>query len=227
MTEVSALVVVGLLAWGTVVGLDLVSGPQVLLSRPLVGGAVAGLLLGQLEVGLQIGAVLELFALDVLPVGAARYPDYGPATVGAVAFGCWAGGATTDVIGLSVGCGLLLALVGGLSMELMRRANARSIQARTVRLAAGDPMTIRALHYAGLARDVGRSVVMTALGLIVAALAPAAPADPAFRTALTIVAVGAGAAAALHGAMLIAGRGTRLAWLGAGVAMGLAVAALR
>ena len=54
-----------------------------------------------------------------------------------------------------------------------------------------------------------------------------APADPAFRTALTIVAGGAGAAAALHGAMLIAGRGSRLAWLGAGVAMGLAVAALR
>lgn len=227
MIDSGALVVVGLLAWGTVVGLDLVSGPQVLLSRPLVGGAVAGLLLGQLEVGLQVGAVLELFALDVLPIGAARYPDYGPATVGAVAFACWAGGTTTDVVGLSAGLGLLLALVGGLSMESMRRANARSIQAWAVRLAAGDQIAIRALHYAGLARDLGRSAVMTALGLAVAAFAPAAPIDPAFRAALTTVAVGAGAAAALHGAILNAGRGSRLAWLGAGVVTGLVVAALR
>ena len=81
----TALVLTGLFVWGIVVALDLVSGPQALLSRPLVAGTVAGLIAGDLEAGLRVGMLLELFALDVLPVGASRYPDYGPATVAAVA----------------------------------------------------------------------------------------------------------------------------------------------
>ena len=74
----------GLLGWGTLVGVDLVSFPQAMLSRPLIAGAGAGLVLGEPVAGLQIGLLLELFALDVLPVGAARYPDYGPGVIGAV-----------------------------------------------------------------------------------------------------------------------------------------------
>ncbi len=74
-----------LLAWGTAVGVDLVSWPQAMISRPLIAGAVTAALMGDLEGGLRVALVMELFALDVLPVGASRYPDYGPATVGAVA----------------------------------------------------------------------------------------------------------------------------------------------
>jgi len=48
-----------------VVGLDLVSVPQAMLSRPLVAGTVAGWLAGDLEAGLAVGVLLELFALDV------------------------------------------------------------------------------------------------------------------------------------------------------------------
>ncbi|MBA3761296.1 MAG: PTS sugar transporter subunit IIC, partial [Gemmatimonadales bacterium] len=81
MSELSSQVVLSLLVWGTLVGLDLVSVPQAMISRPLVAGTVAGWLVGDVEAGLRIGVVFELFALDVLPVGAVRYPDYGPATV--------------------------------------------------------------------------------------------------------------------------------------------------
>ena len=73
-----------LLLWGTLVGLDLVSVPQIMIARPLVAGAGAGLILGDLETGLRLGVLFELFQLDILPVGAARYPEYGPATVAAV-----------------------------------------------------------------------------------------------------------------------------------------------
>ena len=82
-----------LLGWGTIVGLDVVTAPQSMVSRPLVAGAITGLLVSLVQpdlfqvppvmTGLMVGAVLELYALDVLPVGAARYPDYGPATVAA------------------------------------------------------------------------------------------------------------------------------------------------
>ncbi|MGH7585315.1 MAG: PTS sugar transporter subunit IIC, partial [Gemmatimonadales bacterium] len=80
--SIGALVLLGL--WATVAGLDLVSVPQGLLSRPIVVGAVSGWILGDPAAGFRVGVLLELFDLDVLPVGAARYPDYAAATAGAV-----------------------------------------------------------------------------------------------------------------------------------------------
>ena len=79
---IGALVLLGL--WATVAGLDLVSIPQGLLSRPIVVGAASGFLLGDPAAGFRVGVLLELFDLDVLPVGASRYPDYAAATAGAV-----------------------------------------------------------------------------------------------------------------------------------------------
>ena len=79
------LVVGSLLVWGTIVGVDLVSFPQAMLNRPLVAASVTGFLIGDLEAGLRIGLLLECFALDVIPIGATRYPDFGPASVVATA----------------------------------------------------------------------------------------------------------------------------------------------
>ncbi len=97
-----------LLAWGTVVALDLVSVPQAMYARPLVAGMVAGLIAGDVMAGLQLGVLLELFALDVLPVGAARYPDHGPATVAAVAAA--AGAPWPERMGTAVLLAMLLAV---------------------------------------------------------------------------------------------------------------------
>jgi mannose/fructose/N-acetylgalactosamine-specific phosphotransferase system component IIC len=66
MSELPLHAVALLVLWGAVVGLDLVSVPQAMLSRPLVAGTVAGWLAGDLEAGLRVGVLLELFALDVL-----------------------------------------------------------------------------------------------------------------------------------------------------------------
>jgi mannose/fructose/N-acetylgalactosamine-specific phosphotransferase system component IIC len=85
MTDLSGSSAILLVLWGIIVGLDLVSVPQAMLARPVVAGAVAGWLAGDVEAGLRVGVLFELFALDVLPVGAVRYPDYGPATVAATA----------------------------------------------------------------------------------------------------------------------------------------------
>jgi mannose/fructose/N-acetylgalactosamine-specific phosphotransferase system component IIC len=62
-------------------GLDLVSVPQAMIARPLVAGFVGGWLMGHPAVGLVVGVLLELFALETLPVGAARFPDWGPPAV--------------------------------------------------------------------------------------------------------------------------------------------------
>jgi PTS system mannose-specific IIC component len=125
-----------LILWGTLTALDLVSVPQGLLCRPVVAGAVAGWLAGDFQTGLRVGVLFECFALDVLPIGAVRYPDYGPATVAAVALGA---GAPWE-FGLGVGAvlGLVLAAIGGWSLQFVRRWNARAIQHRAAALAAGE-----------------------------------------------------------------------------------------
>ena len=65
--EIGAVAVVG-----AVLGLDVVSFPQAMISRPLVGATLTGAFLGAPEAGLLLGATLECFALESLPVGASR-----------------------------------------------------------------------------------------------------------------------------------------------------------
>jgi PTS system mannose-specific IIC component len=226
VTLLDPLTAVLLAVWGTLVALDLVSVPQAMLSRPLVAGTVAGWIVGDVEAGLRVGVVLELFALDVLPIGAVRYPDYGPATVVGVAL---AAGAPWELgLGLSVGLGLILASLGGWSLQVVRRWNARAIQRHAAALAAGESNAIRWLQYAGLARDGARGALLTVLGLAAAwALARWLPISRETAVGLTLVAVGSGLAAAANGAVRSAGRGARLRWLAAGALAGTLVAVLR
>ena len=94
-----------------------------------------------MEAGLRVGALLELFALDVLPIGAVRYPDFGPAAVAGAAL---AAGAPWELgLGFSVGLALVLAVLGGWSLKAVRRWNARAIQRRAAALAAGESGAIR------------------------------------------------------------------------------------
>ncbi|MGI8818046.1 MAG: PTS sugar transporter subunit IIC [Gemmatimonadales bacterium] len=225
MSELSSQVVLSLLVWGTLVGLDLVSVPQAMISRPLVAGTVAGWLVGDVEAGLRIGVVVELFALDVLPVGAVRYPDYGPATVAAVALG--AGSPWELSLGLSTALGLVLAVLGGWSLQTVRRWNARAIQRRAAALAAGESSAIRRLQYGALLRDAARGMILTLLGLILASgIKERVLLDRQTAVALTLVAIGSALAAAVNGAVRSSGRKARLKWLLAGVGAGVLLAVL-
>lgn len=219
-TGLAPAVVVSLVAWGTIVGVDLVSAPQGLLSRPLVAAAVSGWLLGDVAAGLQVGLVLECFALDVLPVGAAKYPDYGPGAVGATLFA--AGRKGLGALGVATGIGLAMALIGGWSLLWIRHANTRAVRRRAAALAAGDRSAILGLQRAGLLRDIARSAGLTllALGLALAARR-LTPGEDARMELVGVAAIGAALAAVTAGAIRSAGRGPRLAWLGAGALIGL------
>jgi PTS system mannose-specific IIC component len=70
---------IGLL--GALLGLDVVSFPQAMISRPIVASTAAGSFIGNPPAGLLIGVVLEMIALDTLPFGASRYPEWGSAGV--------------------------------------------------------------------------------------------------------------------------------------------------
>jgi mannose/fructose/N-acetylgalactosamine-specific phosphotransferase system component IIC len=225
MNEFSPHVVLPLLVWGTLVGLDLVSVPQAMISRPLVAGTVAGWLVGDVEAGLRIGVVFELFALDVLPVGAVRYPDFGPATIAAVALG--AGAPWELSLGLSVALGLVLAVLGGWSLQIVRRWNARAIQRRAAALAAGESSAIRRLQYGALLRDAVRGFILTLLGIGLAfTIQGMVRLDRQTAVALTLVAIGSALAAAVDGALRSSGRSARLKWLLAGAGVGVLLVVL-
>ena len=226
MTELTLSQALLLIIWGVFVAVDLVSVPQAMICRPLVAGTVAGWIAGDVEAGLRVGVLFELFALDVLPIGAVRYPDYGPATVAAAALSA---GAPWELgLGVSGALGLVLAVLGDWSLQLVRRINARAIQHRAAALAAGEGPAIRRLQYSGLARDAARGAALTTLGLVAGwLLANSLRIDRATALGLTLVCVGSALSAAVDGAIRSAGRDTRLRWLLGGAVVGLILAVLR
>ncbi|HKV74488.1 MAG TPA: PTS sugar transporter subunit IIC [Gemmatimonadales bacterium] len=220
MAVVADLPVGALLAWATMVGVDLVTAPQGLLSRPLVAAAVAGWLCGDAAAGLYVGVILELFALDVLPVGASRYPDYGAAAVAAAALAShqdrWAG------IGAGTALGLALAALGGWSLQWLRHANTRALQTSAPAISAGSEKAIIRLQWVALLRDIGRSLLLAviAIGTVVLARSALSTTDPGRWVVVAAVAVGTAVAAVMGGAIRSAGRGARLGWLAVGVVAG-------
>jgi PTS system mannose-specific IIC component len=225
MTDFSPHIVIPLLIWGSVVGLDLVSVPQAMISRPLVAGTVAGWLAGDVEAGLRMGVLFELFALDVLPAGAVRYPDYGPATVVASAF---AAGTPWELsLGVSAALGLVLAVLGGWSLQVVRRWNARAIQRKTAALSAGESSAIRRLQYGGILRDAVRGFILTLLGLVLAStITDSVRIDRVTAVALTLVSIGSALSAGASAGFRSSGRGVRLKWLLGGLIAGTIIAVL-
>ena len=217
-----------LLMWGTLVGLDLVSVPQMMIARPIVAGPVAGAILGDLATGLELGVLFELFQYDVMPMGATRYPEYGPATVAAVSTAHAAAG--TLGLGLGALVGLVTGMLGGLSMYVVRRATQRAVQAVAGRLEAGDVHLMVRLHVTAIARDALRAAVVTAAGLALAQVVRLyfAGALPQRGVTLLGVAAVAGAiATATAGTLRVVGRGAILKWFAAGLAGGVVLVWLR
>ena len=224
----SAGLLVGLLAWGTLVGLDLVSVPQMMIARPLVAGSIAGAMLGDVWTGLTLGVLFELFQYEVMPVGAVRYPEYGPATVAAVS----AAHAAAGTLGLGLGAlvGLIIGMAGGVSLHVVRRLNARAVQRATAALEAGDTRVLLRLHGASILRDALRAALVTALGLGLALLARtylAGTISVRGVILLDVTALGSALAAGTAGTLRLVGRGPELRWFAAGVVSGAAVAWLR
>jgi len=215
-------VLLALVVWGTVVGVDLVSLPQMMIARPLVAGTVAGAILGDIPTGLKLGVVFELLQYDILPVGAVRYPEYGPATVAAVA----TAHASSGVLGLGLGAlvGLVTGLIGGLTINLLRRVNSRVVHAAAAQLESGDPGALVRVHVGGLLRDALRAALVTIVGLVLAWLA-----RPLLGNAITVrgavllavAAVSTALAAGAAGTLRLVGRGPNLAWFAAGLGGGL------
>ena len=221
---VSALLPLTLL--GAVLGLDTVSFPQAMLSRPLVAATLGGAIAGSPLSGLLMGAALELIAVETLPFGASRYPEWGSASaVGGALFASTPGhppGAMT----VSLVAALATAWVGGWTMVRLRQRNAVWAKKSQRGLDAGARGAVIGLQLKGMTGDLVRGALLTLAA--VATFAPLTEATTALWTldarlssGITIgvaTSVAAGAAWKLfHGSM--AARWAFVAGVGAAVAI--------
>ena len=150
---------------GGVLGLDVVSFPQAMVSRPIVAATLAGALVGAPAAGLLIGATLELVAIETLPFGASRYPEWGSAAVvGGVIFATQPGDRAGALL-VGVVAALLTAGVGGRTMVWLRRLNARLAHARTPALEQGSGRTVVGLQLLGMTADLVRGFLLTLVAL--------------------------------------------------------------
>lgn len=167
MIEPGTLIV--LTGLGAVVGLDFVSFPQAMLSRPLVASTLAGAISGNVAAGLLAGVLLECFALETMPFGASRYPEWGPASVAAGAVAA-VPGAETDLIArmlpFAVLVGLVGAMIGGQTLVWLRQFNLSVAARYRDELAAGDASAVLSVQWTGLVIDFGRAGAVTALFLL-------------------------------------------------------------
>ncbi len=150
---------------GGFITLDETAFLQVMASRPIVVGPLVGWLIGDLESGLLLGSILELIYLDVLPAGAAHFPDSGLAAV-----------VGTGVLELSekyymkiypgtwlvvIMIAILTAYLGGHSITFLRRRNAYLLKKVEGHLAQGRLWAVAVFQGIGLIFSFIRGWTMT------------------------------------------------------------------
>jgi mannose/fructose/N-acetylgalactosamine-specific phosphotransferase system component IIC len=152
---------------GALLGLDVVSFPQAMIARPIVSSTVAGAFIGHSEAGLLIGVVLELIALDTLPFGASRYPEWGSAgVVGGALFAAQPRG-MPGALPASILAALLTASISGSSMVVLRRIIAGRLERSRDRIEEGSRVALVSLHLSGMSLDLLRGGIVTTLAMLV------------------------------------------------------------
>ena len=152
---------------GGVVGLDTVSFPQAMWSRPLVAATLAGALMGAPGSGLLAGAALELIALETLPVGASRYPEWGSASVVGGAIYASRPIPHAGSLGIAVLGAVFTAWLGGWTMVKLRERNAVWAAHSRAALESGSRRAMVGLQLTGLTADLARGVLLTAVAYAV------------------------------------------------------------
>lgn len=152
---------------GALLGLDVVSFPQAMVSRPIVAATLSGAFIGHPAAGLLMGVVLELIALDTLPFGASRYPEWGSAgVVGGALFAAQPPG-MPGALPASLLAALLTASISGWSMVVLRRIIAVRLERTRDFIEAGSRDALIGLHLSGMTMDLLRGALVTTLGMVV------------------------------------------------------------
>lgn len=161
----------GIALLGGIVGVDATSFAQTMISRPFIAATLAGLLAGRPEEGAILGAILELFALVILPVGAARYPEAGTATVAAgVAYMNTTPIMSPAVMLLAVLFALIWERVAGFSVILARRFNEQFVALAPLDTESPD-RDLERRQVSAIFVDFVRAVIITLGGCLLGTVA--------------------------------------------------------
>lgn len=193
---------------GGIVATDTTAAFQVLVSHPLVACTLAGLVLGDLRVGLSMGVLLELPWLAEVPVGGARINE---GNVGALVSATLAVVLSRAVsrpelmFFVAILWGIAVAFVGGRVIIACRRVNTLLLHRADAAAARGDIRGLSVCHVGAIALMAAAGVLLTWAGVLggIAVLPPLIAVvppswDPAFAlTRAAVLGVGIGAVCAL------------------------------
>ncbi|MBS6631407.1 PTS sorbose transporter subunit IIC [Lactobacillus paracasei] len=127
--SISAFALIFLTIYVGIAQLDALS-VKIGLFSPVFGGAVTGLVMGDLKTGLIVGATLQLATLGVATYGGATVPDFLSGSIMGSAFAIMSGRGAAYGIGLAIPIGLLLT-----QMDILARMTNTIFQHHADRLA--------------------------------------------------------------------------------------------
>ncbi|WP_125704169.1 PTS mannose/fructose/sorbose/N-acetylgalactosamine transporter subunit IIC [Lacticaseibacillus daqingensis] len=158
---VSVLIIVVLSIYVSIAVLDQISiqiGPY----SPLFGGAITGLIMGDLKTGLIVGATLQLMTLGVATYGGATVPDFLTGSIMGTAYAIIAGKGAEYGIGLAVPIGLLLT-----QLDILARMTNTFFQHRADRFAEqGDANGVERQNVWGTIPWILSRVIPVVVGLV-------------------------------------------------------------
>jgi mannose/fructose/N-acetylgalactosamine-specific phosphotransferase system component IIC len=215
-----------LAAGGALLALDHAGWVSLLLSQPLLAGALGGWATGHLEAGLAAGAAAQMLWIGIAPVGGVAVAE---SWLGGLAAGIaapadltFSGVAWLDDPRLAPALvvGVAAAALGRAALAAQRTWLGRRSSATVAALARGEGAPLERLHRLALALHAGRGAAAgllcgAAAEQLAALLARAGVAAPAGRLALVLAAASLAANAPRRG---------RWRWVGPGLVAGLAIA---
>lgn len=161
MQELSILVILVLLLYTVIAVTDQIS-IQCGIYSPLFAATFTGLLLGDMQTGLVIGATLQLMTLGVATYGGATVPDYLSGAIMGTAYAVISGEGAEYGIAVAIPIGLLLT-----QMDILGRMSNSFFQHYADRCAEkGDWKGVEKANLLGLLPWVLSRVIPVALGLL-------------------------------------------------------------
>lgn len=115
--------------FGGLVALDTTAILQIMISRPIVACTIVGLILGNVQLGLTIGILLELIYVGELPIGAAKFAEGNVGSTAAAAIAMLTISQIPDrkiiAIGFVLIVTFIISMAGGLLVIVMRKLNSK------------------------------------------------------------------------------------------------------
>ena len=162
--EFNVLQIILVFVWAFIIGIDQFDLTEALY-RPIVSGAVVGLILGDLKTGLAVGAAYELMSIGSMPIGGAQPPNAVIGGIMAVVFAIGSGLDTNAALGLAIP----FALVGQNLVTLLFTVMSPMMSVADKMAAKGDHKGIVKLNWAAMGILGLAFAIVCTIGMVVGA----------------------------------------------------------